>query len=353
MHFHSDNCGPAHPSIMAALAKANEGYAPSYGADDIMGEVRTRLRALFEAPEAAVYLVATGTAANVLGLATLTRPYQTIFCTPHAHIEVDECNSPEFYTGGAKLSLVGTQDKMTPDALDEAIGKWTEGDVHTAQRGPVCLTQVTERGQLYTPDEIRALTAVAKRHGLPVFLDGARFANAIAALGCTPAEMTWQAGIDALSFGGTKNGCLDVEAVIFFDPAHAWEFELRRKRGAHLHSKHRYLSAQMHAYLTDDLWLELAQRANAAGAHLAAGLRTVPECRFTHTPQANMIFAKLPRATHQRLVAAGAGYGLYDGPLETGDPAEPLLCRLVCDWSINHAEIDRFIGYARQPAAVP
>ena len=349
MQFQSDNCGPAHPRVMAALAAANDGYAPSYGADPIMDTVRTRIRDLFEAPQAAVYLVATGTAANVLGLATLTRPFQTIFCTPQAHIEVDECNAPEFYSGGAKLSLVGDADKMTPAALEAAIGKWSPGNVHGAQGGPLCLTQVTERGQVYTLDEIAALTAVARANGLPVFLDGARFANAVAALGCSPAEMTWKAGVDALSFGGTKNGCLDVEAVIFFDPDHAWEFELRRKRGAHLHSKHRYLSAQMDAYLTDDLWRDMARHANAACAQLARGLAGVPGCRLAYPPQANMIFATLPRATHQRLFAAGARYGLAEGPLETGDPDAPLLCRLVCDWSMTEDRIETFLACARVP----
>jgi len=347
MHFYSDNCGPAHPSVMEALAKANQGYQASYGADTIMDEVRAQIRALFEAPEAAVYLVATGTAANVLGLATLTQPYQTIFCTPHAHIEVDECNGPEFYTGGAKLSLVGDEDKMTADTLEVAIGKWPKGDVHAAQHGPLCITQVTERGQVYSLDELRALTTVAKAHGLPSFLDGARFSNAIAAVDCTPAEMTWQSGIDALSMGGTKNGCLDVEAVIFFDPKHAWEFELRRKRGAHLLSKHRTLSAQMQAYLTDDLWLTLARRSNAACARLIAGLSAVPGYAATHPPQANMIFCTLPRAAHQRLHAAGAVYGLWDGPLESGDPDEPLLCRLVCDWSASDEMVDQFVAIAR------
>jgi threonine aldolase len=347
MHFYSDNCGPAHPKVMAAMADANSDYHLSYGADPIMDEVRARIRALFEAPQAAVYLVATGTAANVLGLATLTQPWQTIFCSPVAHIEMDECNSPEFFTGGAKLSLVGEDDKMTAQALESALARWPVGDVHTAQRGPVCLTQVTERGRVYSLDEISDLTGVAKANGLPCFMDGARFANAVAKLGCTPAEMTWKSGIDALSMGGTKNGCVGVEAVIFFDPASAWEFELRRKRGAHLFSKHRYLSAQMNAYLTDGLWLDLAQKANAACAHLVKGLRDVPGCHFTHEPHANMIFATLPRATHQRLFAAGAGYGLAEGPLEHGEPEDPLLCRMVCDWSMTHDQIDRFIGIAK------
>ncbi|WP_412505111.1 threonine aldolase family protein [Roseovarius sp. SYSU LYC5161] len=347
MKFASDNAGPAHPDIIAALADANDGFAAPYGNDARMDEVTDRLRDLFEAPRASVYLVATGTAANALALATLSQPWQTVFCTPLAHIHRDECNAPEFFTGGAKLSLVGEADKMTPAALRDAIGNWAKGDVHVPQHGPLALTQATEMGRVYSTAELTALTAVAKDHRLPTYMDGARFANALVSLGCSPAEMTWRAGVDAVSLGGTKNGCLGVEAVIFFSPENAWEFELRRKRSAHLFSKHRYLSAQMLAYLSDDLWLTMAERANANAARLAGGLRTVPGCRFLAAPQANMIFATLPRATHQRLHAAGAVYGLYDGPLETGDPDEALTMRLVCDWSIDHDAIDRFIDTAR------
>ena len=342
MFFASDNAGPMHPAVQAALIEADNGYAPSYGADPIMDDVRARLRTLFEAPAAAVYLVSTGTAANVLGLATLMQPWQTIFCTPLAHINVDECHAPEFYTGGAKLTLVGPGDKMTPDTLSAAINRYTLGDVHTSQRGPVEITQVTEMGRLYTLEELAALTAVARAHGLPVFMDGARFANACAALGCTPAEMSWKVGIDALSFGGTKNGCMGVEAVIFFDLKHAWEFELRRKRGAHLVSKHRYLSAQMQGYLIDDLWLQTARAANANATRLTEGLRSVPGLTFVEKPEANMIFATLPRRAHQHLHAGGAVYGLW-GPLE-GDPDEILMMRLVCDWSISQAQIDEFLA---------
>jgi len=178
-------------------------------------------------------------------------------------------------------------------------------------------------------------------------MDGARLANALEALGCTPAEMTWKGGVDAVSLGGTKNGCLGVEAVIFFDPAPSWEFELRRKRAAHLFSKHRYLSAQMSAYLEGDLWRRSAQQANARAARLAAGLRALPEASLAAEPQANMIFVRLPRATHQRLRAAGAVYGLYEGPLEEGPAQEPLLARLVCDWSVSEDAIDRFLTIAR------
>ncbi|MEQ8291087.1 MAG: beta-eliminating lyase-related protein [Roseovarius sp.] len=347
MNFASDNCGPAHPEVLAAITAANQGFAPSYGADGLMDAVRERIRELFEAPEAEVFLVATGTAANALALATLAQPWQTIFCTPLAHIQRDECHAPEFFTGGCKLTLAGEGDKMTPEALDAAIENWPAGDVHVSQRGPVALTQVTEMGRVYSLEELAALTEVAHAHVLPVYMDGARFANALEALGCTPAQMTHEAGIDAFSLGGSKNGCMGVEAVVFFDPDKAWEFELRRKRAAHLFSKHRYLSAQMLAYLTDDLWRRSAQTANARATRLAEGLKTVPGASFEVEPQANMIFARLPRATHQRLHAEGAVYGLSEGPLDDGDGSEPLLARLVCDWSITEDEIDRFIALAK------
>ncbi|TDK41294.1 threonine aldolase family protein [Antarcticimicrobium luteum] len=346
MFFASDNTGPVHPRVMEALAEANSGYAMGYGADALMDRVRDRIREVFEAPDAAVYLVATGTAANSLALATLANPWDTIFCTPVAHIQEDECNAPEFYSGGAKLTLVGADDKMTSRTLRAAIeGEETRG-VHGPQRGPVSITQVTERGSVYTLEELRELTAVANDFDLPVHLDGARFANALVALGCSPAEMTWQASVNAVSFGGTKNGLMGAEAVVFFDPAQGWEFELRRKRGAHLFSKHRYLSAQMEAYLADGLWLEMAEQANANCTRLAVGLRDAG-AEFLNVPQANMIFAALPRRVHQRLKAEGAMYYLQGGPLETGDGDEPLGCRLVCDWSISADLIDRFVELAK------
>lgn len=343
MFFASDNTGPVHPQIMAALAEANDGFAMPYGADPLMDEVRTRLRDIFEAPEAAVHLVATGTAANSLALATLTQPYETVFCSPVAHIHEDECNAPEFFTGGAKLTLVPGGDRMTPEALRAAITKEESRGVHGPQRGAVSITNVTERGSVYALSEIEALCAVAKDFGLPVHLDGARFANALVAMNCSPADMTWKAGVDAVSFGGTKNGCMGVEAVIFFDPAKAWEFELRRKRGAHLFSKHRYLSAQMAGYLRDDLWLTSARAANANAARLADGLRA-KGAQFLHDPQANMIFAALPRAAHRRLHEAGAKYYVWAGSLDGDDPDEMLTARLVCDWSIGAERIDAFLA---------
>ncbi len=243
MFFASDNGSGAAPEIMAAVQRANDGYARSYGANPIMDRVRSLIRQTFEAPEAAVYLVATGTAANALSLALYAQPWTAVFCLEEAHAALDECGAPEFYSG-AKLALVpGPHGKMTPQTLSQTLGKIGESGVHGVQRGMLSLTNVTEAGTVYTPSEIATLTALAKVRELPCHLDGARFANALVATGATPAEMTWKAGIDVVSFGGTKNGCLGAEAVVIFDPAKAWEFELRRKRGGHLFSKHRFLSA--------------------------------------------------------------------------------------------------------------
>lgn len=344
MFFASDNSGPVHPNIMQRVMDANNGYAMPYGKDEIMDEVREGIQRTFEAPNAAVYLVATGTAANSIALACYTQPWQTIFCAQYSHIEEDECNAPEFYAGGAKLTLIPTDDKMTPDALSAAIARRPTGNVHMAQAGPVSITQVTEFGSIYSLDELRALTSVAKSAGLPVHLDGARFANAAVALDCTAAEMTWKSGVDVVSFGGTKNGCMGVEAVIFFDEAKAWEFELRRKRGAHLFSKHRYLSAQMAGYLQDDLWRDMARSANAACARLAAGLKQ-NEAEMLHEPQANMIFARFPRRVHQKLQAAGAKYYVLDGDVASGDGDALLAARLVCDWSMTDELINQFLSH--------
>jgi threonine aldolase len=341
MYFASDNSGPVHAQVLAAMTRANQGYAMAYGDDVQMDEVRSRLREVFEAPEAAIYLVATGTAANALALSTLCNPWQTVFCSPVAHIHEDECNAPEFFSGGAKLTLVPGGDKMSAKALRTMIEAEETRGVHGPQRGPMSITQVTERGSVYSLDELHALTGVAKEYGLPVHLDGARFANALVALECSPAEMTWKAGVDVVSFGGTKNGCMGVEAVIFFDPSHAWEFELRRKRAAHLLSKHRYLSAQMLGYLENDLWLKSARMANASCSRLMEGLRAAG-AEFQHEPQANIIFASLPRHIHQRLHDAGTVYHLWDGTL-AGDPDQMLGMRLVCDWSITPELIDTFL----------
>lgn len=347
MFFASDNAGPAHPSVMDALVKANEGYAMGYGADPIMAEVRAQLREVFEAPEAAVYLIINGTAANSVILGTMSQPWQTIFCSECAHIHEDECNAPEFYTG-AKLTLVPTANgKMTPHDLRAKILAEENRGVHGPQRGPLSITNVTEKGTLYTVDEIKALAALAKEHGMQTHLDGARFANAMSALGCTAAEMTWKAGVDTVSFGGTKNGALGVEACVIFDADLAWEFELRRKRGGHLLSKHRYLSAQMHAYLKDGLWLDMAKSANDRCAQLAEGLRGQNAVSMLFEPQANIIFFEMARSEHKRMLDAGAVYYVMSGDPEVGDPDEQLMGRLVTDWSMTPEGVRQFLDLLR------
>ena len=341
MHFASDNSSGVHPDIMAALARANDGYARSYGADPIMDQVRSQIRQTFDAPEAAVYLVATGTAANALSIALYAQPWTAVFCHDEAHAALDECGAPEFYSG-AKLALVpGAHGKMTPETLGQALGRIGESGVHGVQRGMVSLSNVTEAGTVYTAAEIAALTALAKARGLPCHLDGARLANALVATGATAAEMTWQAGIDVVSFGGTKNGCMGVEAVVIFDAAKAWEFELRRKRGGHLLSKHRYLSAQMAAYLTGGLWLRLASHANRMGQMLAQGLATIPGTRLLHPADANMLFPECPPGSHDRAEAKGAIYNRY--------PAAPdhEAARLVASWSTTEADVAALLDALR------
>ena len=342
MNFASDNTGPAAPEIMAALTEANASAMP-YGNDPFTARAEALIREQFEAPEASIHLVATGTAANALALAALAKPWDAIFCHRIAHVEMDECGAPEFFAGGAKLRRVdGAHAKITPETLTAALAEFTQGDVHSVQPGPLTLTQLTELGTAYSAADIAALCTIAAHRGLKTHLDGARFANALAAARISPAEMTWKAGIDALSLGGTKNGCLGVEAVVFFDPAQAWELSLRRKRAGHLWSKGKYLGAQMAAYLTDGLWLDLAARANARMAQLMAGLATIPEARIIAPPAGNMVFLTLPRALHERAKAAGARYYTQDAAPDT-----PQQARIVCDWSKTPEEIDQLLALWR------
>ncbi len=358
MWFASDNGAGAAPEVMAAVAAANEGHVPSYGAEAAMAEVTARIRARFEAPEAAVYLVATGTAANALALACLCPPWATVYCHREAHVQEDECAAPEFFTGGAKLTpLDGDHGRLDPGTLGRALAGAAAVGVHNVQKGALSLSNTTEAGTIYRPAEVAALAGAARDAGVPVHMDGARFANAVAALGCTPAELSWKAGVDVLCLGGTKNGCLGVEAVILFDPRRAWEFELRRKRGGHLFSKHRFLAAQMQAYLADDLWLRLAATANARAAALSQGLAALAGTERVHPTEANAVFAAWPRAGHRAALDAGAVY--YPWPASQsfdGPDADPVAARLVCSWSTGEDEVARLLAVletalGRKPAS--
>lgn len=339
MNFASDNTAPAAPQVMQAVMDANRGFALGYGNDDWTRAAQAAVREVFEAPEASVHFVATGTAANALALACLCPPWGAVLCDTHAHINSDECGAPEMFTAGAKLvGLPGRHGKLVPDELAAALDGLATIGVHTVQKGALSLTNVTEAGTVYTAGEIAALAAVAKARGVPVHLDGARIANALAATGATPAEMTWKAGVDVLSLGGTKDGLMGGEAVVVFDPAKDWELQLRRKRAGHLFSKMRYLSGQFPAWLKDGLWLRLAGQANAMAARLAAGLKDVPGVETQHPVQANILFVNWPAGTTERLRAAGAVFYDWTPP---GDGREAV--RLVCSWCTTEAEVDAFL----------
>lgn len=340
MYLASDNTGPVHPQVMQALTEANEGYVHGYGNDVHTEAAKSALRDLFEAPDAEVFLMPGGTASNALAIGTLVQPYQAVYCSGLAHIHVDECGAPEFYTGGAKLVGVCEGDKVTPEALTKALAFWNTGDVHQFDRGALSLTNTTERGNIYTLDELTALATLAHENGLFVHFDGARFANACALLGCSPAEMSWKAGADVAVFGGTKNGCMGVEAVIFFDPEKARGLPFRRMRSGHLLSKHRYLAAQMNGYLKDGLWLELAQKANATCARLVDGLRALDVKVLTDTP-ANLLYFEMPLRAHDAVQAAGAMY--YDMREADAQPEDMTRGRLVVDWALEHAHVDEFL----------
>lgn len=342
INFASDNVTGIAPEILEAIARANEGSAAPYGADPLTARVEARLSEIFERP-CRVFPVATGTAANVLALSTLVPPYGAIYCHAEAHINVDECGGPEFYCGGAKLvPLAGADAKISAETL--AAGVFGAGDVHHAQPAAVSISQTSELGAVYSPAETAAIAEVAKARGLAIHVDGARFANALVSLGCSPAELTWKAGVDVLSFGASKNGALAAEAVIFFDPARAGDFVFRRKRGGHLFSKMRFLSAQLEAYLTDDLWLRNAARANAMAGRLAAGLAALPGVRLAEMPAANALFPRMPRAMVEGLNAAGFVVRPW------GDAALGQV-RLVTAFTTTEDEVDAFLACARQHAA--
>lgn len=341
MNFASDNHYGATPQILAALNAVGASTAPAYGADPITARVTRRLGEIFER-DVAAFPVINGTTANSLALATLTPPHGAILCHAEAHIAVDECGAPEFFTHGAKLAPIEGEDaKLTPDAILRALKHFQKGFVHHPQPTAISLTQATELGTVYTPDEIKAIAEVARAHGLKVHMDGARFANALIGLGCTAAAMTWKSGVDALSFGATKNGALAAEAVIFFDPKDAADFEFRRKKSGHLISKMRFVSAQLEAYLEADHWLANARRANGLAQRLAQGLARVPAVDIAHPVSANAVFARMPKALAQKLRAAGAVF--YDW----GVPQDgAVLTRLMLSFATPEADVERFVEIA-------
>lgn len=331
-YFKSDNTATVCPEILAAISQANEGAAVAYGED----RWSKRLDAVygeFFGHEVRVFAVSSGTAANSLALATLCPPWGTVLTHSEAHIERDECGAPEFFTGGAKLSLVGGAGaKMSAADLAQRL-TWFEPHVHGVQPRVLSITQATERGAIYTPAEIAALAKIAHERGMRVHMDGARFANALVAQSVTAAELTWKSGVDVLSFGVIKNGGMNAEAVVFFDPTLVADFEFRRKRAGQLFCKGRYASVQLLAYLESGIWKRNAERANRLAAMIA---QTAPQ--FLSVPCAtNQVFMQLGQERIDALTAQG--FGFY--PWGTTGSGE---CRFVCSWDTPEEDVEALVA---------
>jgi threonine aldolase len=342
MNFASDNAYGALPQVLDALVRANDGAVRPYGADPCTEALPARFAALFER-EVAVYPVVTGTAANALALACLTPPHGAIFCHAQSHIMDSECGAPEFYSHGAKLiGIAGEDGKLSLAAITAAIDAVPRGFVHTSQPFAVSLSQPTEMGTVYSLAEIAAIAEACHARGVKLHMDGARFACALDSLKATPAQATWQCGVDVLSFGASKGGTLGAEAVVFFDPADARDFEYRRKAGGHLVSKMRFVSAQLHAFVEDGLWLQAAARANALAQTLAEGLRPLGAVRIVGAVQTNMVFAQMPVELAARLREAGAIF--YDWtPPQDGR----VLVRLATSFATPPGDVAKFVEIAK------
>lgn len=336
--FTSDNIAGASPEIVEAILKTNAGQALPYGNDETSQRVEALFGELFEHP-VRIFPVTTGTVANALCLAALTKPWSAVLCHQDSHINHDECGAPEFFTSGAKLlALGGEQAKIDPAQLEHALTQKI-GDVHTVQPACVSITQATEVGSIYSLGEIERIGALCKRHCVGLHMDGARFANALATLECSPADMTWRAGVSLLSFGATKNGAVAAEAIVAFDPTLGAELAFRHKRAGQLMSKMRFCTAQLEAYLRDDLWLRNASHANAMAMRLACGLQA-SGVELTSRVEANIVFCKLPLAAIKSLLQAG--FRFYH------DRWEPGVARFVTSFATQADDVDALVDAARQ-----
>jgi threonine aldolase len=339
-HFASDNYAGICPEAFAALAQANTGHEASYGDDAWTAKASDLIRGVFET-KCEVFLVFNGTSANSLSLASLCQSYHSILCHEIAHVEVSECGAPEFFANGTKVLLLpGANGKIEPAAIERAVTR--RSDIHYPKPRGLTLTQATEVGTVYTPDELKALWGVARKFGLRVHMDGARFANAVASLGVAPKEITWQAGVDVLSFGGTKNGIGVGEAVVFFNVELAREFDYRCKQGGQLASKMRFLSAPWVGLLQDGAWLRHAKHANAMAQRLEAAIRGLPRVQVAFPAETNAVFAAIPddvvQAMHQR------GWKFY-----TNVGVD--YARLMCSWDTTKEDVDSFAADLKELTA--
>ena len=326
--FRSDNCGRAAPELIEALVAANTGTALGYGGDALTAALQARLAEVFEAP-VRVFPVPTGTAANAVALAASCTPFGAVYCSPAAHINTSECNATSFFGGGTKLVPIdGPHGKVSPGALESAIATAGTGLAHKSQPAAVNLVQATDLGAVYSVEEIAAVSRVAHANGLKVHMDGARLANALGTLGCTPAEASWRAGVDVLSLGVTKNGGLLADAIVVFAPDAAASIGFHLRRAGLVWSKMRFASAQIIAYVENDLWLRLARQANAAAAGIAAQIEPLAGVALIAPVQANELFVDLAPAVLSGL--EGEGY-LFQR-------RGPRLARFVCRWDTSDAD---------------
>jgi threonine aldolase len=345
MIFTSDNWAGAHPAIAASLNAHAAGFAPAYGTSELDRKVEATFNEIF-GREVAVFFVGTGTAANSLALSSVNRPGGVVFCHHDAHVIADECGAPEFFSQGARLAPVsGADGKIDPAALEAEIARYPKEFIHAGQPMAITLTQATEAGTVYQPDEIRAISGIAKAHGLPLHMDGARFANALVSLDISPAGMTADLGVDILSFGGTKNGCWCAEALVFLDPEMASQAPFIRKRAAQLFSKSRFIAAQFDAYFDNGLWLEIARHANRMAARLQDGLLASSNARLAWTCDANEIFPIMPQAKAETLRNEGAMFYDWNPPRPHRDLVahDEGMFRLVTSFATTEADVDRFI----------
>lgn len=344
MIFASDNWSGASDKVMAALADAAKSGGRAYGGDTATRALTERFSALFER-DVAVFIVGTGTAANVLSIGTYARPGGLAFCHRHAHINADEAAAAESVARLKLVPIEGAYGRYDAEALAATLARYPEGAVHYGRPVLASVSEVSELGTAYSVEEIAAIAKVAKGRGLAMHMDGARFAGAVASLGVAPADLTWRAGIDVLSFGATKNGCVAAEAVVFFDPAQADDFAYARQRVGHGFSKAWFIAAQLHAYLDGGHWLDLARHANAMGARLAEAIRRSNTVRLAVEPDANELFAILPRDLEATLRAAGGMFNPWPAatlPPEARPAPDEALIRLVTSFQTTPDEIDAF-----------
>ncbi len=332
--FASDNVTGACPEVLDALIKANNEDKTPYGNDELSKNLQNKFSEIFE-KEVVVFPIASGTAANALALSTMTPSFGNIYCHRLSHINVDECGAPEFYTGGAKLiNLNGINGKIVSEELDKNING--KNVVHHTQPSSVSITQLSETGVAYQLDEIKKISEIAHKHDLTIHMDGARFANALVSLNCSPAEMTWKSGIDALSFGATKNGCLAAEAIIFFKRELVGNLSFLMKRAGHLLSKMRFVSAQLDAYISNEVWLKNAKHANTMGKKLSLGLQKHKNIELAYPTDANEVFVKIPKNIIDQFNSYG--YKIND------DEWEGKAVRLVTAWNTDPADVETFLN---------